>query len=768
MSSKTQRRKERHEQRRKEKRKKQAQQHQQEQARQQGYQRQAEVALSSNTHHRQRVLQQVPHAWPGEPPEDVAIFDDAVLATLSPEVGQEVTAVRDALQCTSKSNADDALKLVSAIPRSSPLSEWRLFIRGLVDWLGGNTDAASEAWKRLDVERRAGRIATVMMLSLRSNLPSLSHPQREGSPEQLPEVEPNGASQASPWDRFDAQQLYHGKLLRRVRFDRTALHAAEAGLKIPDESRDMTLGPRKIQWLRRFIAEYEETEPNLTHALAQAALGRAFCQNYSDLFEDAVRQFRGPRHDPHNWLLKFFYYSRFGEDPLSESVTDKAFEEYLNRDLPNNEALSLPLRNAIASQIHLYEAQSMIRPRGMGIMSIFFGAPEDPREIRDHLRAAAKAYPGNSAAYKTHLDWITDRLENDRLEKADRIKLQNELPVVMRNWSKGVPDEIEPRLWLVDDFLESDELEEARPHVEYLAATRHDDPRVRALPWKWQLLEAMRLCRRKVWLAEVPARLDEAEALWPAWLPKQWLPYLRTALMVRTHQTEQYDEQRRQICETSGLVRDSLPDACMMLGAAQRLRATPAELQPFRAIVDQALKQLGTVPLNDLIQTGAFFWDLHRAQLLYPAYRMHSKDIGKALFARIDKSPQEIVDQIEVEAVQKAIYWGSEHRYWPKNYEAKLPRFFSDAKIRNHFVIRAATTNAELQERHHWGAEKLKALSPRLRDDAKSQRDVYYRYWFNHLADRLDDVIAEEASRFRFPFGNMFGSNAAGHDDNDT
>ena len=69
---------------------------------------------------------------------------------------------------------------------------------------------------------------------------------------------------------------------------------------------------------------------------------------------------------------------------------------------------------------------------------------------------------------------------------------------------------MEPRLWLVDYLLENERLEEARPHVDFLAASRQDDPRVRATPWKWQLLEAMRLCRRKAWLADVPARLDRS------------------------------------------------------------------------------------------------------------------------------------------------------------------------------------------------------------------------------------------------------------------
>ena len=169
MGSKSQRRKERHAQRRKEKRK------QQEQSRvRQGILRHDDIPIGSNVRHRQRLTQQIPLAWPGEMSEDVAVFDDAVLSWLPPDLVPQVTAVREALQEALASRGDDALKRVSAIPRGSPLSEWRLFIRGLIDWLAGDTAAAGEAWKRLDPERRPGRIATAMMVALRSDLEHVS------------------------------------------------------------------------------------------------------------------------------------------------------------------------------------------------------------------------------------------------------------------------------------------------------------------------------------------------------------------------------------------------------------------------------------------------------------------------------------------------------------------------------------------------------------------------------------------------------------------
>ena len=54
--------------------------------------------LQGNARHRQRLARQQPRAWNGEMPEDVAVFDDSVLESLSPELASQVSAVREALQ----------------------------------------------------------------------------------------------------------------------------------------------------------------------------------------------------------------------------------------------------------------------------------------------------------------------------------------------------------------------------------------------------------------------------------------------------------------------------------------------------------------------------------------------------------------------------------------------------------------------------------------------------------------------------------------------
>lgn len=208
-------------------------------ARQREYQIASET-VGNNTRHRLRVSQQTPRAWSGEMAEDAAMFDESALSELAADLVAQVLAVRGALQDALESRGDEALKRLSDIPRTSPLSEWRLFVRGLVSWLANEVTASNEAWQRLDPARRPGRIAAVMAGSRRSDLDQHASPPKPQA-EDLPDATPPQLGSV-----LDSQQLYHAKLLRRVRFDRVALRVAEAGLNIREESKDLHLGPKKM------------------------------------------------------------------------------------------------------------------------------------------------------------------------------------------------------------------------------------------------------------------------------------------------------------------------------------------------------------------------------------------------------------------------------------------------------------------------------------------------------------------------------------------
>ena len=404
-------------------------------------------------------------------------------------------------------------------------------------------------------------------------------------------------------------------------------------------------------------------------------------------------------------------------------------------------------------------------------MDFMFGEREDPTAIKRHFQASVRAYPAIRLAYEEHVEWMESRLDNDRLTKPRRKPIESQLAEVMKKWSKALPDDVKPRLWLVDHLLENEEMEEAKPHVDWLASARHDDPRVRATPWKWQLLQAMRLSRRKAWLSEVPGKLEEAELLWPTWLSRQWLPYLHAALTLRYGKTDEFEQQHNQICIESGIVKNSLADACMMLGAAQHMRVSSADLKPLRAPVDAAVNNISKLLYDELLLAGGFFWDLHRIGLLYPAYRMHGGKFMRELFSRLDKSISLVLNHIDDERLHAAILMCSEHRFWSDGYEMKLPAWYSTPAVQQHPMFAAAQLNAFLKLRRHWRNEGYESIGSLLRQAAQTQPDAYYRHWFVSLADELDETLAKESSRsfgFGFnPFGRMFADDDDDDDDDD-
>src|SRR6056297_1424179 len=83
---------------------------------------------------RNRITRKRPIAAEGEPQEDIAVFDVQARSSLPADVAAQAASIQEALDLLSQSRDEDALDRLRVIPRRSPLSEWRLFARGLVDW----------------------------------------------------------------------------------------------------------------------------------------------------------------------------------------------------------------------------------------------------------------------------------------------------------------------------------------------------------------------------------------------------------------------------------------------------------------------------------------------------------------------------------------------------------------------------------------------------------------------------------------------------------
>ncbi len=751
-------------------------------------QQQASKRVSVGVRIKERLAKQVPEAWAGENLSDAAVFDEAAFQTLEADLQSQVTNIRESLQLVCKLKGSDAAARVAGIPRSSPLSEWRLLVRGLTSWLENDFSAAKEIWNRLDPQRRPGRIATAMIAaalpdledltlagvrsnSVQSNSVAFSadqatvesaRPAESALPaesEAAAEPESVDASlltdtslltNAGVKNRLDTSLLQSARLLRRVRIDRVAIRMALTGATIPEEDSDLLIGPAKMKWLRSFSNDFESTEPQLVSALHRTALLRAFHQSYTDLFSAATGFFKGPDHDRQNELLSFFYYN--GSDERSEQ--SRHFLNYVDMYLKSTQRISEPLRQALISECCHMRAAQLISEESERPFYMRFDEGQNDREIERLLRKSIAAFPDNRKAFQTYTEWLKEKLDDsDAKAAAEREPLIENLAGVMKKWSESRPDDVEPRLWLVEYLLENGELEQAQPFIEWLRVARQDDAKIRALPWKWQLLNTMQLCRRKSSLEQVPEKLQCIESEWPAWLSKDWLAYLHAAFQLRSGNTTEYEQQRTMICEQKKRVRDCPRDACMMLAAAQEMSVSPADLKPLRAVVDTAVRNVKKISTEDLLDLGEFYWDLHRIQVIYPAYRMHGSKFGRELKSRVNSVAKKIREWLPRPAFRHSLLWASEYRFWPENNDSAFPKCLELPSFTDP-LIAAVRINSIPEGRNSKGLSEISRPLTLLRNALETELDPYYRSWFASLVEKTDQRLAAMPEKM-FGFGRM-------------
>ncbi len=98
-----------------------------------------------------------------------SLADEAVLhphrrSPAYPQWNEQADWVRAALQQVESGQLEAAWERLSAIPRKSPLAEWRLFVRGLAAHYAGDVSRRAANWDRLSPERAAYRIANHLLV----------------------------------------------------------------------------------------------------------------------------------------------------------------------------------------------------------------------------------------------------------------------------------------------------------------------------------------------------------------------------------------------------------------------------------------------------------------------------------------------------------------------------------------------------------------------------------------------------------------------------
>jgi tetratricopeptide (TPR) repeat protein len=94
----------------------------------------------------------------------------------SPELVREARLVRQSLEKLQSGDEDGAMAMLRDLARSSPLSEWKFFVRGLAAFQRGEDAETRANWDRLDPSRSSARIAgRLRLLSAEASGPSATN-----------------------------------------------------------------------------------------------------------------------------------------------------------------------------------------------------------------------------------------------------------------------------------------------------------------------------------------------------------------------------------------------------------------------------------------------------------------------------------------------------------------------------------------------------------------------------------------------------------------
>jgi len=656
-----------------------------------------------------------PIVGPSERIEDAAVFNRDQRSKLAEEMQLEAAKVNESLELTHLGQFENALAKLKDIARSSPFSDWRLFVRGLHAFYEGDFETARQNWIKLEATRRPARIASTLLLA------------ETGQPLS---------------DAITSAQKDLVEHAQTLRLRKHVVTAAEAIAKVRHRDPEVTFSVSQFAMLSNFVSSFRKLDPEFVSRVGQACVGLSIKQGDMDVFDRLKKLVPGPADDP-NWNRTQSMYMIDFED--AEELMLKASRAYIEQDLPKLSGMPDPLKNALSSQIYLRlaaaEGERLDDESSFGFS--FGPSTVDYKGVHSLLRQAIKCYPTYRLPHEKLIASLKKEYDrNDRSRngtKGAATRLEKEILAAKEAMVRALPDEVEISLELIDLYLDEDELEKANALVKNLSGQRLEDPLAKALPWKLKLKEAMRLSRRKADLAMASKALDEAELLWPVWLHKNWLPFLKAGLALRGGDQANFEKltnEAKESQKTSPLVGN-----LMAFAALQQMNIPGPDLKIFRTGVEPQLEKADALELSDLFSIGSFFWDLARTGFNHKGYRMQASKVGKAFVNKLKTFTKEDLSPVQLDAYS----WGAHHKFWPSGNEPLpnpelLHRALKEPRL-------AAAILGWLNELSRIPRTRIKDYVPLIaitKEAARTEKDAFYRYQFDKVSDGFNAIFQEQ------------------------
>jgi len=399
---------------------------------------------------------------------DRAVLDPAVVPPDVAGLKAHVRHVRDALAAIERGDDDGAAECLLAIPRKSPLGDWKLFLRGLSAFYQGDRERTEENWRRLDPARPAWRIAQTLRVAA-------GDLRLEDSPLDV----------AGPVRRLQAH-MQQGPV--SVALGRLAEHWRSGDL---DEF---------FREYRRFRQRYGQSHREVIDKIVDRTWKRAVRDGEARILTQLFEIGPAPALDPHWNRAK----AMLAEHPRCDDagIVERYWTRYAD-DVASLACLREDERAIAAGLVYLHLARNFV---GYGQ-----GLKED-RFVSRAMRRESHALQKDAARFFRESILRCPRLVDAYRELAALHAAMEEpakSAAVFRRLLQELPEDYDAHLWLANHHLGRDEPDKSEPHVEAVFRIKPRDPRTVSLRWNQRVTMIRCLTKRRMFEA---ARREWQEA----------------------------------------------------------------------------------------------------------------------------------------------------------------------------------------------------------------------------------------------------------------
>jgi tetratricopeptide (TPR) repeat protein len=380
---------------------------------------------------------------------DQAVIHPARMQDVSAETAREASLIRESLEQLTAGDAENGLMLLRDLPRSSPLSDWKFFVRGLAAYYQGNSEEAQTNWSRLDASRKAFVIA--------KRLQRLA-----GSGEKNADVADFAALEQIALGEPVLERLAHlPRLLAGKDWERVI--RVVVSLRNPLRRLDPKLAERLTQILvAPFLREASELDlddaERLLKSFTRAAEPLAIDPNWNRFWALASRLTEADTNTVHDCWMRYIHDI---ETIPALSPTERVLAQAM-------------VWNRVA-MLYRNDVEEIDSPDSMfGALAQMFGGAPDEAEVKELRKRAVHCLERSLALAPLHLP--TYRLLIN-LQKC--WKNQAGVAAAAQRLLEKFPDDLETLGLLLDSAFQHGRLEEAMSYVQRIRVLKPLDSEIR-------------------------------------------------------------------------------------------------------------------------------------------------------------------------------------------------------------------------------------------------------------------------------------------------